>query len=107
MLVCTFYDTNNDGGHQEKYNMAKITVKIEGGTVQTVEGIPTDVTIEVRNYDVSGVDEKVVTNDENGKSCEFASGTRRSSQSESRNRCIQGFSFSEIKLGLARHRRRC
>ncbi|HEY1472074.1 MAG TPA: hypothetical protein VGF61_23745 [Candidatus Acidoferrum sp.] len=50
--------------------MAKITVKIEDGTVQTVEGILTDVTIEVRNHDVSGLDEKVVTNDENGKSCE-------------------------------------
>jgi hypothetical protein len=39
-----------------EYDMTKITVKIEDGVVQAVEGIPTDVTIEVRNYDVSDVD---------------------------------------------------
>jgi hypothetical protein len=42
-----------------KYNMAKITVKVEDGMVQAVKGIPADVTVEVRNYDVGGVDEKV------------------------------------------------
>jgi hypothetical protein len=62
---------NDDGQEQAKYNMAKITVKIEDGMVQMIEGIPTDVTIEVRNYDVSDVDEKMVTKDENGKSCEI------------------------------------
>jgi hypothetical protein len=51
--------------------MAKITVKIEDGMVQAVEGIPADVTIEVRNYDVGGVDEKVITEDEKGRSCEI------------------------------------
>jgi hypothetical protein len=51
--------------------MAKITVKIEDGMVQTIEEILTDVRIEVRNYDVSDVDEKMVTTDENGKSCEI------------------------------------
>ncbi len=51
--------------------MTKITVKIEDGVVQAVEGIPTDVTIEVRNYDVSDVDRRVVTKDESGKSCEI------------------------------------
>jgi len=51
--------------------MAKITVKIEDGMVQAVEGIPTDMTVEVRNYDVSEVDEKMVTKDEGGKSCEI------------------------------------
>jgi hypothetical protein len=39
--------------------MAKITVKVEDGMVQAVKGIPADVTVEVRNYDVGGVDEKV------------------------------------------------
>ena len=71
MLVCTFYRANDDGQEQAKYNMAKITVTIEDGMVQTSEGIPTDVTIEVRNYDVSDVGEKMVTKDENGKSCEI------------------------------------
>jgi hypothetical protein len=51
--------------------MTKITVKIEDGVVQAVEGIPTDVTIEVRNYDVSDVDRRGVTKDESGKSCEI------------------------------------
>lgn len=37
-----------------KTSMAKITVKIEDGTVTTIDGIPTDVTVEVRNYDESG-----------------------------------------------------
>jgi hypothetical protein len=62
---------NDDGQELVKYNMAKITVKIEDGMVQTIEEIPTDVRIEVRNYDVSDVDEKMVTTDENGKSCEI------------------------------------
>jgi len=44
-------------------------VKIEDGMVQAVEGIPADVTTEVRNYDVGGVDEKVITKDEKGRSC--------------------------------------
>jgi hypothetical protein len=69
MLICTFYGTDNGGWLAPgEIKMAKITVKIEGGTVQTVEGIPTDVTIEVRNYDVSDLNEKVVTKDER-KSC--------------------------------------
>ena len=42
-----------------KTNMTKITVKIEDGTVQTIDRIPTDVTVEVRNYDVSAVDAKL------------------------------------------------
>jgi hypothetical protein len=69
MMVCTLYDTDEEGWEQAKYNMAKTTVKIEDGMVQTVEGIPADVTIEVCKYDVSAVDEKMLTKDENGKSC--------------------------------------
>jgi hypothetical protein len=64
-------------GSSAKYNMAKITVKIEDGMVQAVEGIPADVTIEVRNYDVGGVDEKVITKDEKEEAPKFASGVRR------------------------------
>ncbi len=51
--------------------MARIIVKIEDGMVQAVEGIPADATIEVRNYHVGGVDEKVITKDEKGRSCEI------------------------------------
>ncbi len=39
--------------------------------VQAVEGIPTDVTIEVRNHDETKVDRKMVKKTENGKSCEI------------------------------------
>ena len=46
-------------------------MNIEDGMVQAVEGIPGDVTIEVRNYDLGGVDEKVITKDEKGRSCEI------------------------------------
>jgi hypothetical protein len=43
----------------------------EEGMVQAVEGIPVDVTIEMRNYDASDGDEEMVTKGENGKSCEI------------------------------------
>lgn len=48
-----------------------MTVKIEDGMVRAVEGIPTDVTVEVRNYDVSDIDRRAVTKDGSGKSCEI------------------------------------
>lgn len=64
-------ETDDKYREQTKYHMAKITVKIEEGMVQAVEGIPTDVTIEVRNYDVSDGDGEMVTKDENRKSCEI------------------------------------
>jgi hypothetical protein len=51
--------------------MTKITVKIEDGMVQAVDGIPTDVIVEVRNYDVGDIDRRAVTKDERGKSCEI------------------------------------
>jgi hypothetical protein len=50
-------------------NMAKITVLIEEGKVTMVEGIPVDMYIEVRNYDLDGVGEKLISKDENGKPC--------------------------------------
>jgi len=50
--------------------MAKITVIIEGGAVKDVDGIPTDVYLEVRNYDVGKIDDKYLTTDEDGRACE-------------------------------------
>jgi hypothetical protein len=70
-VACTLAETDDKYRERTKYNMAKITVKIEEGMVQAVEGIPTDVTIEVRNYDVSDGDGEMVTKDENRKSCEI------------------------------------
>jgi hypothetical protein len=52
-------------------NMTKISVVIEEGRVKTVEGIPIDVAVEVRNYDVHGLDRSGLSKDENGRACEI------------------------------------
>jgi hypothetical protein len=51
--------------------MAKITVFIEEGTVKAVEGIPVDVYIEVRNYDVERLWDFALSKDENGRTCQI------------------------------------
>ena len=51
--------------------MAKISVLIEQGKVKTVEGIPIDMYVEVRNYDVGQVDKNKLSKDENGRECEI------------------------------------
>ena len=51
--------------------MAKITIVIENGKVQAVDGISEDTYIEVRNYDVRGLDDQKVSKDENGRPCEI------------------------------------
>lgn len=48
-------------------HVAKITVLIEDGKVKEVDGIPVDTYIEVRNYDVDGLSEAVISKDENGR----------------------------------------
>jgi len=50
--------------------MAKITVIIENGKVTDVDGIPEDIYVEVRNYDIDGLHERVLSQDERGKTCE-------------------------------------
>jgi hypothetical protein len=40
--------------------MAKVIVRIRNGIAQSVEGIPTDMFIEVRNYDVADMPEEFV-----------------------------------------------
>ena len=50
--------------------MAKITVIIENGKVTGVDGIPEDIYIEVRNYDIGGLHQKLLSEDESGKTCE-------------------------------------
>jgi hypothetical protein len=35
--------------------MAKVIVRIKNGVAESIEGIPTDMLIEVRNYDVADV----------------------------------------------------
>lgn len=51
--------------------MTKISVLIEGGRVRAVDGIPVDVSVEVRNYDVRSLDKIGLSKDENGRACEI------------------------------------
>ena len=51
--------------------MAKISVLIEEGQVKAVEGIPIDLYVEVRNYDVDRLDKRGLSKDENGQACEI------------------------------------
>ena len=84
-----------------KYNMARITVKIEDGMVQAVEEIPADVTIEVRNHDVGGVGEKVITKDEKGRSCEIRE-WRAPEYYSNQNRAHQSLKTNTASTGLLR-----
>lgn len=44
--------------------MKTITITVEGGVIQDIEGIPNDVLIEVWDFDTDGVeDSRVTTND--------------------------------------------
>ena len=49
--------------------MAKVTVRIKNGIAESIEGIPTDMSIEIRNYDVVDVAEDQLTRDADGTSC--------------------------------------
>lgn len=51
--------------------MAKITVRIEGGEVKAVDGVPTDMYIEVRNYDVDRIAPEPLSKDEDGRPCQI------------------------------------
>ena len=52
-------------------DMAKITVLMEDGRVQNVDGIPIDLYVEVRNYDVGGLPHEVLSKDGNGRACQI------------------------------------
>lgn len=49
--------------------MAKVIVRIRNGIAESVEDIPTDVSIEVRNYDVTGVQQDLLSKDGDGSPC--------------------------------------
>ena len=49
--------------------MASIIVRIRNGTVESIEGVPTDMFVEVRNYDVINVPEEKLSRDINGDLC--------------------------------------
>ncbi len=50
--------------------MAKVIIKIKNGIAESVEDIPTDISVEVRNYDVTNVAEDQLTKDADGKLCQ-------------------------------------
>jgi hypothetical protein len=50
--------------------MAKVIVRIKNGIAESVEGIPTDMFFEVRNYDVANVAEDLLSKDADGKPCQ-------------------------------------
>jgi hypothetical protein len=49
--------------------MVKVIVKIKNGIAESIEDIPTDVSIEIRNYDVANVEEDQLVRDADGKPC--------------------------------------
>jgi len=51
--------------------MAKITVRIEEGEVKAVDGLPIDMYIEVRNYDVDHLSDRALSQDEEGRLCQI------------------------------------
>ena len=51
--------------------MTKISVLIEEGRVKAIEGIPIDVCVEVKNYDVDQLDKNGLSKDANGRACEI------------------------------------
>jgi hypothetical protein len=49
--------------------MAKLVIRIKNGIAESIEDIPTDVSIEVRNYDVADIPEDRLSRDADGKLC--------------------------------------
>jgi hypothetical protein len=50
--------------------MAKIVLIIRNGVVDAIEGIPTDMFVEVRNYDVANLTEDLLSRDADGRACQ-------------------------------------
>ena len=50
--------------------MAKIIVHIETGKVIAIEGIPVDIVVEIRNYDVQSLPTQLLSRDDDGRRCE-------------------------------------
>ena len=49
-----------------EHEMDRIIVRVEGGMVQSVEGIPPGVIVEVRDYDTDGLDDEELETDDDG-----------------------------------------
>ena len=46
--------------------MDRIIVRVEGGMVQSVEGVPPGVIVEVRDYDTDGLGDEELETDDDG-----------------------------------------
>ena len=49
--------------------MAKVIVRIKNGIAESIEDIPTGMSIEVRNYDIAKVEETLLSKDDDGSRC--------------------------------------
>jgi hypothetical protein len=49
--------------------MAKISLLIEEGQVKAVEGIPVDMYVDGRSYDIEQLAKESLARDENGRAC--------------------------------------
>jgi hypothetical protein len=49
--------------------MAKVIVTIKNGIAESIENIPTDMFVEVRNYDVANMAEDLLSKDAQGRPC--------------------------------------
>jgi hypothetical protein len=49
--------------------MAQISIVIEAGKIQKIDGIPNDLYLIIRNYDVDGLPESMLIKDEDGRVC--------------------------------------
>ena len=49
--------------------MAKVIIRIRNGIAESIEDIPTDMSIEVRNYNVANMPDEQLTKDADGTPC--------------------------------------
>jgi hypothetical protein len=49
--------------------MARVIIRIRNGIAESIEDIPTDMSVEVRNYDVANVEKDELTKDADGTPC--------------------------------------
>ena len=53
----------------ERSSMAKVVAIIRNGVAESVEDLPTDMRVEIRNYDIADMEESLLSKDMNGRPC--------------------------------------
>ncbi|HTZ47456.1 MAG TPA: hypothetical protein VMH20_07685 [Verrucomicrobiae bacterium] len=51
--------------------MTKIQIRLENGMIQAIDGLPTDVAIEVFDYDIHKYQSRPLSEDEHGRACDI------------------------------------